>query len=176
MADNRERLGHDCNCFARGQHCWAQWYTARWKLALDLGHRRSIYTDILKCIGQVLREGRSDTEVLIEYARAADRAEFLFGSDVTIYIASLRQTLNNIALSNSMLRAENDTPEQRQTFAELHANSMRQLAEAYQTLIGLMGPYMKLDKKRPQPFQSAWTFLACKARQLWTRLRALKLR
>jgi hypothetical protein len=154
----------------------AQWYTARWKLALDLfEHRRAVYTDILKCVGQVIREPRDAGGVLSEYARAADRAEFLFGSDVTMYVARLRQTLNNLAVSHSMSddRAPSD---QRQAMAQLHLDSMRELAEAYGTLIGLMGPYMKLDQKQPWTLDQVWTFLVCKARQLWLRLRDFKFR
>jgi len=66
---------------------WAQWYTARSKLALDLFNQRmEVYDATCAVIARVMRDGTASTQDVIDVARQADRAKFFYGDDVCRYL------------------------------------------------------------------------------------------
>src|SRR3974377_389727 len=62
---------------------WALWYTTRSKFVLDLFNlRMEVYDRSCAVIANVMRAGTATTQGVLDLARQADRAKFLFGDDV----------------------------------------------------------------------------------------------
>ena len=83
---------------------WAQWHTARSKLALDLFNQRmDVYEGVSKVMRNVMREGTATTQDIIELAGPQDRARFLFGDDVVAYLKRLQKDLAQLGYCRTVL-------------------------------------------------------------------------
>jgi hypothetical protein len=83
---------------------WAQWYTARSKLVLDLFNQRfEVYEGVCTVIARVMSAGTTNTQDVHDVARQADRAKFLFGGDVCRYLASLQKALAQLKYCQSII-------------------------------------------------------------------------
>lgn len=125
-----------------------QWLTARSKLVLDLfEHRLKIYSDLRKPIAHVMTHASSDMENLIEFDRACDRAEFLFGKEVVDYLARLRKALIDLAMAEEMLKANNLPGDQRSQYVDHKHRNFRFICEFYEEFPRLIAPYVRMDQK-----------------------------
>ena len=128
---------------------WAQWHTARSKLALDLFiQRMDVRNGLISVIGSVMRNGTATTQDVIEFSGPQDKARFLFGDDVNAYLQEIHKTLANLGLCRSILSL-NKGDEEYQRMVELEARSMRRVATFYDDLGKLLEPYMRMDHKKP---------------------------
>lgn len=71
---------------------WQQWKTNKKKLFLDLYDRRlKIYEEVRQILSIILRDARASYDDLMKFRRAVSEADFLFGSEITIYIDKIYQ-------------------------------------------------------------------------------------
>jgi hypothetical protein len=71
-----------------------QWHTAHQRFVLDLFERRmEVYEQVRRVVARVNSSGQADAEAEIELLSAIEKASFLFGRDVTIYLDNMRLQL-----------------------------------------------------------------------------------
>jgi hypothetical protein len=128
---------------------WAQWYTARSKLVLDLfKERMEVYTGVRKVMGRVMQHGTADVEDIANFSGPQDQARFVFGKDVSNYLQELRKTLANLGYCRSIM-GMNKGDEEYQKAVELNYKSMLRVGDFYKEFGALLSPYMRMDHKRP---------------------------
>ena len=129
---------------------WAQWYTARSKLVLDLFNQRmQVYDGACAVIERVMREGTATTQDVLDVARHVDRAKFLFGDDVCRYLASVQKALLRIGWCKSIMSQPGGN-EQYDKAVDLQAELMGGIvSNFYEDFATLLRPYMWMHHKRP---------------------------
>jgi hypothetical protein len=126
-----------------------QWRTAHQRAVLDLFEKRFAVWDRLRIvIGDVVREGTANTEICIEFLRAKDGGEFLFGPEVTEYLDRvykylvrlnyLRQTMKNPRSDENHAKAVDE-----------EARIFTKVAAFYGDGTRLVMPYMRMHQKAP---------------------------
>ncbi|OCJ68620.1 hypothetical protein A6U97_08190 [Agrobacterium tumefaciens] len=121
-----------------------QWRTAHQKVMLDLFDRRlEIYRQVWEAVGAVVRSGRGDDESQMAVMRAADKAMFLFGSDVSDYLKDLADTLHKLEWANRQIQDE-PTP----SVSDRRLKLFRKVVRFYEDGAELFRPYMRMDQKR----------------------------
>jgi len=145
---------------------WAQWYTARSRLILDLFNQRmEVHDGACAVIARVIREGTATAKDVIDVARQNDRAKFLFGDDVCRYLASVQKALAQLAWCKSII-SQRRGDEQYNKAVDLEAQLTGSiLNEFYEEFASLLWPYMRMDHKRPMNWLS----------RLWSKARGWKL-
>jgi len=129
---------------------WAQWHTARSKLVLDLFNLRlAVYNALLTIMGRVTREGTATTSDIVDVARQGDRAAFLFGDDVSDYLASLQKGLVNLARCRRIISQMNGDAEYQQAVDEEAHLLNEHVATFYEKFGRLLRPYMRMHHKKP---------------------------
>jgi hypothetical protein len=125
-----------------------QWRTAHQRAVLDLFDRRlENYDSLNAAISEIVREGKATFESLVCFSRAADRARFLFGKDVTAFLDTMRTTIVNLRRAEAAARTDDDT--KRATAADLEAANMMKITEFYEEFYRLVRPYVKMHQKAP---------------------------
>ena len=107
------------------------------------------YDALNAAISEVVREGRATFKDLVNFTRAADRAEFLFGRPVTEYLKETRTTIVNLRMAELAARSEDDTV--RANAADREADHLLKITAFYETLTALVRPYLRAHQKAP-PF------------------------
>jgi hypothetical protein len=127
----------------------AQLRIAEQRLVLDLFDRRwEIVEDLRSAIAGMATEGIVMADDYRKYARASLRAAYLFGSDVTDYLETVRQAMErHVALQDSV-RSEDDIIRVRA--ADGQAAAFTDITDFYKTIDPLIVPYMSLHQKLPQ--------------------------
>lgn len=121
-----------------------QWRTAHQKVMLDLFDRRlEVYRQVWEAVGSVLRSGRADNESQLALMQAADKAMFLFGSDVSDYLKDLSDTLHKLEWANQQIQDE-PTP----AVSDRRAMLFRKVTRFYEEGAQAFHPYMRMDQKR----------------------------
>lgn len=119
----------------------------RERLALDLFDRRwQIIEELRKAVARVLREGASDTDVFMDFARASARAEFLFGSEVIEFLKKTQKTL--ASLPATAMRARTENPD-RERYIDREAELITELSAFFEILDQLIRPYMAMTQRLP---------------------------
>ena len=71
---------------------WQQWKTNQLKLHLDRYDRRlKVYEEVRQILSIIVRDTKASYDDLLKFKRAVSEADFLFGSDITIYIEEIYQ-------------------------------------------------------------------------------------
>ena len=123
-----------------------QWNTAREKVLLDLFDKRfAVYDELRGVVGRHIRTGIGQGDIFV-FARAASRAQFLFGAEVQAFLEARR-----IDLGRSMFERNSQpqpVPEDRRAAvqAELVAREDR-LINFFVDFDKLVAPYMNHHQK-----------------------------
>jgi hypothetical protein len=128
---------------------WAQWYTARSKLVLDLfNHRMEVYDGLVKALQPVWVSANADVNTVAAFNKPADRARFLFGEDVNTYLQDMRKTLAALGYCRTIMEAQ--TPgDAHQKAVELNSKSILKVNKFYDDFGNLAAAYMRMDHKLP---------------------------
>ncbi|MCX5513380.1 hypothetical protein C3941_00105 [Kaistia algarum] len=128
---------------------FAQWTTARRKLALDLfEHRFQFYRNAQAAIRPIIASGKPTMEDEKAYLRVLDEARFLFGTEVYEYLDDVWLAIVNLgSISNELdgLRGEERgaaIKERRREFDKISATE-RELPK-------LLDHYMRMDAPVPR--------------------------
>jgi hypothetical protein len=125
-----------------------QWRTAHQRAVLDLFDRRMQNYDALNAaIAEIMREGTASFESVVAFSRAADRARFLFGKDVSPYLQQTRDLIVNLRKAELAARSEDD--EKRAKGADLEAECLTTITEFYEEFFAMVRPYMRMHQKAP---------------------------
>jgi hypothetical protein len=77
---------------------WQQWKTNRYKLNLDRYDRRMrVYQEVVRFISIGIRDDNYDDDELLNFRPKVSEADFLFGEEVSKYIAELHQRACNLS-------------------------------------------------------------------------------
>lgn len=121
-----------------------QWRTAHQKVMLDLFDRRlEVYRQVWEAVGSVVRSGRGDGKSEMAIMQAADKAMFLFGTDVSDYLKDLSETLRKLEWANRQIDDE-PSPIAFGRRSEL----FRKVVGFYEDGAQVFHPYMRMDQKR----------------------------
>jgi hypothetical protein len=126
-----------------------QWITARQKVVLDLFDKRfAVYEELREVIGRHLTQRVNSVEDMERFTRAASRAQFLFGPEITSFLEERRLDLAR-SVFEFMHRPQPEASEERRQAAEdrMVARSDR-LTSFFQDFDLLVAPYMKHTQKR----------------------------
>jgi hypothetical protein len=125
-----------------------QWRTSHQRAVLDLFDRRMQNYDALNAaVAEIMRDGMATFECLVAFSRAADRARFLFGKDVTAYLQQTRDLIVKLRRAAVAVRSEND--ETRGKAADLEADCLMKITEFYEEFFAVVRPYMRQHQKAP---------------------------
>jgi hypothetical protein len=119
------------------------------RVVLDLFDRRwEIVAELRSAISEILREGTVPTDAYHRYVRASLRAAFLFGSEVTDYLETVRLTITKVIALRGGLLSENDDLRTRSADAE--ATAFERITGFYEIFDRLVRPYMSMHQKLPE--------------------------
>jgi hypothetical protein len=126
-----------------------QWITARQKVVLDLFDKRfAVYEDLLEAFPMHGRESPT-IESFAKYTRAANRAQFLFGPEVTNFLQARFADIAFITVEDGRKEkppippeVDAKTPEQKEYIARLN-----NMTNFFKDLNVLVAPYMKHTQK-----------------------------
>jgi hypothetical protein len=129
---------------------WAQWYTARSKLVLDLFNQRmQIYDGACAVIATVMRAGTATSQDVVDLARQVDRSKFFFGSDVSRYLESVQKALAELGRCRSII-AQLKGDQERQKLVDLEAELLSgTVAVFFEEFPKLLAPYMRMHHRKP---------------------------
>ena len=127
-----------------------QWRTAHQKLGVDLFEKRwETYVGIRKVISKVARHGTATDEDFWDYVRATDRADFLFGDDVT---ALLKEINDSMAWLSSFRESVADiTHPDREELIKAKYKHFGIVTDFYKRAPSIFAQYMRMDEKLPRP-------------------------
>jgi hypothetical protein len=124
-----------------------QWRTAHQRAVLDLFEKRwESYSQMRRIISDVLAHGTVSNEARLNYLRATDKAQFLFGPEVTTYLNSVYEFLVEHESAEDMMKAGG--PDYAKGVEKKHA-TFREIAKFYVQSIALVKPYMRMHQKAP---------------------------
>jgi hypothetical protein len=125
-----------------------QWITARQKVVLDLFDKRfALYEELREVIGRHVTQGINSVEDIEKFTRAASRAQFLFGPEVTSFLEERRLDLSRAVFA--FTHPPGPIPEeQRQAAEDKYVARLDRLSNFFQDFDVLVAPYMKHTQKR----------------------------
>lgn len=132
---------------------YLQWRTANQKVVVDLYDRRlTVYVQLEKAIGPVVREGEASGEAFREFMIGEADARFLFGDDVREYLKTLRKSFAwLLSFTNEVI----DRSPDRAQLIDTKFKYLGEIAAFYDKAPDLFAPYMKLAQKNT-PFWRPW--------------------
>jgi hypothetical protein len=144
------KLGSNQVAIAREQARFAKANSrsAQQKLILDLFDKRwAIVTDLRESIAEVLTTGRVSEQAHRQFRLSADKAAFLFGSEVTTYLATISASLSKHKAAETFRDTDND--ERRGKAADVMLREFEVIEKFYTAFDPLIAPYMQMHDKVP---------------------------
>jgi hypothetical protein len=142
------KLGFNQVSIAREQAGFAKANSrsAQQKLILDLFDKRwSIVTELREVIGEVT--GKVSHDAKRQFYLAADRAGFLFGSEVTTYLARIQDSLAKHQAAGIYIDTDDD--KRRGKGADVQYREFEVIQDFYTSFDPLIAPYMQMRDKVP---------------------------
>jgi hypothetical protein len=122
--------------------------SAQQKLILDLFDKRwSIVTELREAIADVMTTGKVSYDADRKFFSAANRAGFLFGLEVTTYLAKIRASLARHKAAETF--GDTDDDERRGKAADAMYREFEVIQDFYTTFDPLIAPYMQMHDKVP---------------------------
>lgn len=122
-----------------------QFVVARQKVRLDLFDKRfAVYEELRLSIGEQLKYNHVYDVNYFKFARAAARAKFLFGSEVSQYLEERRKDLGLITIEARNIL----TVEQKRHGEDEYVACLDRLGNFYTDFDALVLPYMQHAQKR----------------------------
>lgn len=149
------RLGQNQTAIAEAQSKTAReaLTTARHRVVMDLFDKRwAIVTDLRDPIASITRQGVVSQQDRFGFLRACDRAEFLFGAEVSEYLRQIDRAMSKHAAAQFRLDSENDTT--RASAAEVQYEQFNIIADFHGEFNRLIAPYLTMTQKIPTDAQS----------------------
>lgn len=118
------------------------------KLILDLFDKRwSIVTELREAIADVVTTGKVSYDADRKFYSAANRAGFLFGPEVTTYLAKIRASLSRHKAAETYRDTDDD--ERRGKAADILYREFEVIQDFYTSFDPLIAPYMQMHDKVP---------------------------
>ncbi len=123
---------------------WRQWRTSRDRLVFDLFERRfQSFQDLTRTISEAFQQGRAELNDLAKFDVAAEKARFLFGPEVHLYLRDVRSHLINVITKERGIRDLPNGPQRTKYEDELEAG-LNTMNEFYGKLAELVTPYLRM--------------------------------
>jgi hypothetical protein len=128
-----------------------QMRTANQKAALDVFDKRfATYQRARAAIAEVMAHGSVNLNIFVEFARAVDEAQFLFGHEVTSYLLAVNKLLAEHGEAEAMMKSD-DAQTSQNAVKKKHA-AFQKITEFYARSTPLVMPYMRQHQKAPRPW------------------------
>jgi hypothetical protein len=125
---------------------YVQWRTAHQRAVLDAFEKRfEIYQSARAAITEVITKGTVQPHTHIDFLRATDKAQFLFGPEVTSYFNSVYRLLVEHGEAEDLMKDGN----QQNAVTKKHV-AFREIANFYVKSVPLVAPYMRIHQKAPR--------------------------
>lgn len=127
---------------------FAQWWTARNRFKLDLFEKRwAVYISARNVLGELVTYGSLPAQARVDFTTGIRGAKWLFNQDVDNYLwKELWKNATELHVSNQ-LSAETNPQDIRTQAAKKHSEIMLWLADQYQRIDDLFGPFLQLDQR-----------------------------
>jgi hypothetical protein len=123
-----------------------QWQTAREKVLLDLFDKRfAVYDEVRAVVGRHITAG-IDQRDIFDFARAASRAQFLFGPEVHTFLDERRIDLTR-AMTERSLQPRPVPEDQREAAQAVLLARLDRLSDFFKDFDVLVAPYMNHHQK-----------------------------
>lgn len=131
---------------------YQQWRTANAKVVLDLFEKRlAVYGRVRSAVSTVNGRGKSDREADANLLEAIDAAEFLFGPDVTKYLADMWERFCRLQLTHSQLQSDDE--EVRGGAAQQQMTLLQDITNFYYEGADVFAPYMRMEHRLRKPLK-----------------------
>jgi hypothetical protein len=130
---------------------YIQWRTAHQRAVLDVFEKRfEIYQSARAAITEVITKGTVQHHADIDFLRATDKAQFLFGPEVTFYFNSVYNLLVEHGAAEDMMKSGNQ--QERQNAVTKKYAAFNEIANFYVKSLPLVTPYMRIHQKAPSTY------------------------
>jgi hypothetical protein len=125
-----------------------QWQTAREKVLLDLFDKRfALYEEVRAVVGRHLTFGIDQPDIF-DFARAASRAQFLFGPEVQTFLDQRRVDLGREMVQRKIIQPQPILDEEKRAAAQAVSLARAdRLSDFFKDLDKLVAPYMNHHHK-----------------------------
>jgi hypothetical protein len=125
---------------------WRQHKTARAKLQLDLYDKRyGVFQAVKRLLAEVGRTGTASLETMIDFDQGTADADFMFGDEVTTYIAIMRARGFKLHQYGNVV-ADMRHPNRARAI-DAQANELLWFMQQYNEMRGVFRPFMTLDER-----------------------------
>ncbi len=122
--------------------------SAQQKLILDLFDKRwNIVTELREAVADVMTTGAVSLDASQKFHLAANRASFLFGPEVTTYLATIQSSLLKHKTAESFRDSDND--DTRGKAADVMFKEFEVIQDFYASFDPLIAPYMQMHDRVP---------------------------
>lgn len=130
-----------------GYLAFRHWRTSHERAVLDLFEKRwETYVALQAVISDVLQTGTSPANVSFSFLSAINKAEFLFGAEVNVYLRQVYKLLIDLDFANT--RIEDTGPGQgRAGHVQKRYDILMALSKFYVTINPLVKPYMNMTQR-----------------------------
>jgi hypothetical protein len=130
-----------------GYLAFRHWRTSHERAILDLFEKRwETYIALQAVISDVLQTGTSPANVSFSFLSAINKAEFLFGAEVNVYLRQVYKLLIDLDFANT--RIEDNGPGQGQAgHVQKRYDILMALSKFYVTINPLVKPYMNMTQR-----------------------------
>jgi hypothetical protein len=124
-----------------------QWRTAHQRAVLDLFDKRfDTYQELRTIVGSVLGHGNVRIDTAKDFSRATDKAQFLFGPEVSAYLATVYELLTAHGKAEDMMKLEGPDHEK---WVTKKWDAFNEIAQFYDRILPLIQRYMRMHQKAP---------------------------
>src|SRR5262245_35198384 len=119
-----------------------QWRTSHQRAVLDLFDKRwETYRNFGQLIAEVLQRGSVSEQTYVDYLRTKDRAEHLFGPEVTKYLNDVQEQLQRHQVAEVRQGIEGPDHEK---WVNQQYEAFRAIADDHGRLKTVVAPYMRM--------------------------------
>ena len=134
---------------------YVQWRTAHQRAVLDVFEKRfEIYQSARAAITEVIRKGTVQPHAHIDFLRATDKAQYLFGPEVTSYFNHIYRLLVEHGEAEDLMKSGNQQAYQN-AVTKKHA-AFREFTNFYEKTVPLVTPYMRIHQKAASTWTVPW--------------------
>ena len=124
-----------------------QWRTSHQRAVLDLFDKRwETYRSLGQHIAEVLQHGSVSEKTYIDYLRTKDRAEHLFGPEVTKYLDEVKDLFTRHQDAEQQMKLEG--PDHAK-WVDRKYRAFEAISKSHGRLKPLVAPYMRMHQKAP---------------------------
>ncbi len=123
---------------------WRQWRTSNDRLVLDLFHRRfQVFQELTRTISEAFNNAEIQIGDLAKFDAATEKARFLFGNEVHVYLKQIRvKLIDAYAITHAL--AELPSGELRTKAEDKVTDALSEMHLFYEKLAEMLTSYLRI--------------------------------